>query len=138
MPFYVQRTVIERTVFCSRRCMTIGMRQRYQDGWRDRFWARVAKGDDCWEWQGPRNARGYGYGSVRSKTTFAHRIAWEIVNGPIPKGMVVRHSCDNPPCVNPAHLLLGLPRDNSADMVARGRAARGPANGNSHARRAAR
>jgi hypothetical protein len=83
--------------------------------------------DGCLEFTGSRNARGYGQlGSYRPKTgdtrpSLAHRAVWEYHNGPIPEGLVVRHTCDNPACVEIAHLLLGTRADNSADMVARGR-----------------
>lgn len=51
----------------------------------------------------------------------AHRVAYEVWVGPIPKGHVVRHTCDNPPCINPAHLVSGTNAENSRDMVDRGR-----------------
>lgn len=78
----------------------------------------------CHEWQGGK-LKG-GYGCYRSRP--AHRWAWIQKNGPIPKGLVVRHKCDNPPCVSIDHLELGTVADNSADMVTRGRSLRGPLN----------
>lgn len=76
---------------------------------------------ECEEWQGPRSRAGYG----RVGRGYAHRVAYERLHGPIPAGMVVRHRCDNPPCVNPAHLELGTHADNMRDMAARGRSFRG-------------
>ena len=76
----------------------------------------------CIEWEGPRNNHGYGYASKAvDGTHLAHRIMWMLVNGPVPDGMVIRHTCDNPPCVNPLHLLVGSRKDNARDMVERDR-----------------
>lgn len=90
-----------------------------------RFWGKVARGepDECWLWQGGRFRRRGGYGRfcLAKRRRRAHRVAWELTHGAIPVGQVVRHSCDTPACVNPAHLLLGAQADNVSDRVERGR-----------------
>lgn len=95
----------------------------------DRLWARVQKRPDgCWEWQGYRDARGYGQiglGTRNEGITSTHRAAWLVTGGEIPEGMVVRHKCDNPPCCNPDHLELGTHQQNSDDKLARKRQAKG-------------
>ncbi len=90
----------------------------------DPLWSRVDKTGACWTWTGRRNAGGYGVLRIRgrsSKILFAHRLAWELTNGPIPDGLFVCHHCDNPPCCNPEHLFVGTPKDNCHDMMAKGR-----------------
>lgn len=78
--------------------------------------------DECWEWMGSRLPRGYGtYGRAKNKV-LAHRAALARSGVEVPKGMKVLHSCDNPPCCNPAHLRVGTQADNVTDMWARGRA----------------
>ena len=71
-----------------------------------------------------RSQKQNGYAEVRrdGKKIRLHRWAWETANGPIPKGMYVMHTCDNPECINPEHLKIGFPHENVADMVSRGRA----------------
>lgn len=81
--------------------------------------------DGCWGWSASKSIYGYGWIRHGSKTMLAHRAAYEVANGQIPDGMVVRHACDNPECTNPAHLLLGTHADNVADKMARGRQYRG-------------
>jgi hypothetical protein len=88
------------------------------------FFSKVAFTDDCWLWQGTTN-NGYGLFRVRGKTRLAHRVAFAIEHGYTPAGMVVMHRCDNPPCVNPDHLVLGTQRGNMQDAVAKGRSRNG-------------
>lgn len=96
-----------------------------------RFWSKVNKNGptmphmdtSCWVW-----TMGYwrfGYGRFQlnwKKAVYAHRVSWELINGPIPVGLFVLHKCDNPPCINPAHLFLGTNTDNMRDMASKGRA----------------
>ncbi len=84
------------------------------------FWAKVEKRDGpngCWVWTG---ARSHGYGTLGARGK-AHRHSYELANGPIPAGLDILHSCDNPPCVNPAHLRAGTAKDNARDAKERGR-----------------
>ncbi len=96
-----------------------------------RFWPKVRKGDGCWEWTASKHPDGYGQFGVGHGRAWAHRVAWELCVGPIPAGMVVMHTCDNPGCVRPDHLRIGTQLDNIADMVAKGRSCVGARNGQS-------
>lgn len=91
----------------------------------ERFWSKVKKTETCWVWTAGTFKYRNGYGQFRVRRgdppAYAHRFAWELVNGPIPQGLHVLHRCDNPPCVNPAHLFLGTQIDNYRDMVSKGR-----------------
>jgi hypothetical protein len=84
----------------------------------------------CWAWIGSKNIYGYGRfkKSLGTRDKFimvaAHRYSYEMHKGEIPNGLFVCPSCDNPPCVNPDHLWLGTPADNTHDMIAKGRQAK--------------
>ncbi len=91
----------------------------------NKFWERVNKGppDQCWEWKGYRVKSKLSYGSYRfeGKQWRAHRLAYLFHYGKLPMEMFVCHSCDNPPCCNPAHLWLGTALDNNRDRERKGR-----------------
>ena len=100
----------------------------------ERFWPKVKKGNNCWEWVGAKNNKGYGNFWAHGISGKAHRSSWEIHNGPIPKGLNVLHCCDNPSCVNPAHLFLGTQADNIKDMENKGREKRNKGSDNGMAK----
>lgn len=86
-----------------------------------KFWTRVERGPACWLWRGRTFDYGYGVFYVRARHMGAHRVSWIISNQRDPGDGYVLHHCDNPLCVNPAHLYLGTHADNMADVVRRGR-----------------
>lgn len=90
-----------------------------------RFWDRVRHGDcaECWPIKiaGASTMQGYGRFKVGKDLIGAHRIAWALENDMDPVGHLIRHSCDNPGCCNPAHLLVGDHADNANDKVERNR-----------------
>ena len=104
-----------------------------------RFVSHVEKGkpEDCWPWNGCRLPRGgYGrfiYTARPLKMILAHRFAWAITHGFLPRSCVL-HSCDNPPCCNPNHLFLGTRVDNIRDMVSKKRQRGSPGERNNHYR----
>lgn len=103
-----------------------------------RFWSKVKTTDnpnDCWEWQGTTQNKGYGMISIggrNGKQHLTHRVSWELANGEIPDGLGVCHKCDNPLCVNPNHLFLGTHLDNMRDMFSKGRRKANPPKGDKH------
>lgn len=84
---------------------------------------RSAVQGDCLVWTGSQNQAGYGTIGVGNKVRYVHHIAYEISYGPIPDGVIIRHSCDNPPCWRLGHLIPGTMQNNTDDMFERGRSA---------------
>lgn len=105
-----------------------------------RFWDKVNKTSGCWLWTAWRNNKGYGAFSAKHpnggySNKLAHRESWEMANEKkIPAGLCVLHSCDNPACVNPSHLFLGTKKDNTQDMLKKGRNRSYDAHGEDHHR----
>lgn len=99
-----------------------------------RFQSKISKGDVgvCWNWKPKPDTNGYGAFTLSGQKVGAHRVAYEIAHGEIPKGLQVLHQCDNPICCNPAHLFLGTIAVNNRDKADKGRShhPNGEKNGN--------
>lgn len=92
----------------------------------DRLWEKVAIAgpDDCWLWFASTDGHGYGHlssGGRNSATLKAHQVAYERAHGPVPAGLLLRHTCDTPRCCNPRHLIPGTVQQNADDRTRRGR-----------------
>lgn len=96
-----------------------------------RFWSKVEVTQNtcrCWEWKARQNSLGYGEFKLNGASDYAHRVAVRLSGVPLERGEVVLHTCDNPCCCNPTHLVVGDHAMNVADRVAKGRSAKGSRN----------
>ena len=122
--YRLNKTRLSQPIYCSVACEKTSKRSRALKRRTTHFWTKTnpVSSHECWEWIGFKDGNGYGrYGRI-----LAHRIAYELTLGEIPRGMAVCHKCDNPGCVNPDHLWIGTQADNVRDMLAKGRDRRGP------------
>lgn len=98
-----------------------GIEITFSPEFQDKFWQKIDRTGECWIWKRGRFKSGYGKVGYGCKQLRSHRIAFALSNGNIPDGLNVLHTCDNPPCCNPAHLWLGTDKDNAADCTAKNR-----------------
>jgi hypothetical protein len=116
-----------RTRDAKGRFEAVNLRERFEES----FCSEPFSG--CWLWTATTSGKSqpwiYGKVKVGQRKRFAHRVAWELYRGPIPKGVCVLHHCDTPLCVNPAHLFLGTFKANTRDAVSKGRHPHGETNG---------
>lgn len=111
------KTAVKKT--CSPKCCYNGRRGTAEE----RFWEKVNKTNDCWLWTGCVGEWDYGQLWLDGKMRLATHFSWKLVHGSVPpKDKILMHSCDVPRCVNPAHLSLGTLKENSQDMLRKGRA----------------
>lgn len=121
---------VDRSRYCSPPCRAIGAGRTRTKPIEDRYWPKVDRRgpDECWPWKGATTHGGYGVlgvGGRRGPIVRAHRLALILIGQIVPDGLEVLHSCDNPPCCNPAHLSIGTHKDNFSDAVQKGRVPHG-------------
>lgn len=118
--------------------LTIPLPIAFNQRFINRFWSCVDKSggpDACWEWTRSKKAFGHGRVSLGGRDLLAHRVAYVLTYGDVPRGTMICHACDNPSCCNPTHLWAGTQGDNVRDCVAKGRNSNGePLRGEEHGR----
>lgn len=119
---WLQKSRLEKR-FCSFECYRASRKAAAMDSSESRIKGKfvIDSLSGCWNWSSYTDAKGYGDVQFRGRVHKAHRVSYLIHKGEIPVGLLVRHRCDNPRCINPDHLEVGTPADNSRDMVERGR-----------------
>ena len=121
--FYAAGSNHKKRRYCSRACSSVAAHNTPSD-----FHAHVDRSAGplaCWPWGSHRLPTGYGVMNYQGRRTGAHVLAVMLDGRSVPAGMLVRHTCDNPPCCNPSHLLVGTYADNARDSIERGRNSRG-------------